>query len=247
MRTSLLAATPLASALAWSAALISDGTPLEPVPALLVGIGMILSATVSTIGMVLTGGRWSRSLGLMVLLVTAVVAVIRPFDGWWVIGVTLSAVSLTALLSPALSRTIRKLPSASGPPPRAVAAPLVLLMAPCVMGLLGNDAAPWALLTVGLTAPLTAFVYSRVLPGGLLAIRIGWPLLALTLTPWLGLACGATSAILGLVVAVLSWDGSVKASYHPPREVGTTYVIPPELTPKEILDAAEIDESGRPL
>jgi len=246
VRTSLLAATPLAASLAWTAALIADSSPLEPIPALVVGVGLIVSGTVATVGIALSGGRWSRALGLVVLLVTGVVAVARPYDGWWAVGVAISALSLAALLSPALGRTVRKLPAAAGPPPRAVAAPLVLLVTPCVLGLLGNDAAPWALLTVGMGALVTAFAYSRVLPGGLLTIRLIWPLLALALAPWLGTLCGVAAALLAVAVAVLSWDRSVKASYHPPREVGTTYVIPPELTPKEVLDAAEIDESGRP-
>jgi hypothetical protein len=53
------------------------------------------------------------------------------------------------------------------------------------------------------------------------------------------------SAALGLIVGILAWDRSVKTSYHPPREVGTTFPIPPELAPEEVLDAAEIDDKGR--
>jgi hypothetical protein len=36
-------------------------------------------------------------------------------------------------------------------------------------------------------------------------------------------------------------------AFYPPRETGKAYPIPPELAPKEVLDAAEIDERGRPL
>jgi hypothetical protein len=45
---------------------------------------------------------------------------------------------------------------------------------------------------------------------------------------------------------VTAWGSSVKASYHPPREVGTTFPVPPELAPAEVLDAAEIDDTGKP-
>jgi hypothetical protein len=157
-----------------------------------------------------------------------------------------SALCLASLLTPGLLSTIRKLPSASGPPPRAVVPALLLVGAPCLLGFTGNDAQPWALLTVGVSAPLVAFLFSRVLPGGLLAIRVIWPVVAATLAPWLGLAAGVTASVLAIAVVVLTWHPSVKASYHPPREVGTTFPIPPELAPREVLDAAEIDDTGRP-
>jgi hypothetical protein len=99
---------------------------------------------------------------------------------------------------------------------------------------------------VGLSAPGASFLYSRVLPGGLVAIRLGWPLLALVMAPLLGLYAGAFVATIAVIVDIAAWDRSVKASYHPPQEVGTTYPIPPELAPGEILDAADIDEKGRP-
>ncbi len=104
----------------------------------------------------------------------------------------------------------------------------------------------WALLTVGVSAPIVAFVYSRVLPGGLLAIRCSGPCSPSPSPP--GSACGpgTISVALAVAVAAMSWHSSVKASYHPPREVGTTFPIPPELAPPEVLDAADIDDSGRP-
>lgn len=245
MRSSLLAVTTLVSALAWTVALIVDSGPFGGAPTFLLGLGLLVSATVATIGMIVVRGRWAHGLGLTTLVLTVPLAVIRDIDVVWVVGTVTTALGFVALLSPALTATIRKLPSASGPPPRAVAPALVLLAAPALLGLVGNQATPWALLVVGLTAPNAAFLYSRVLPGGLLAIRLVWPLLTLAFTPLLGWLAGTVAAAMALVVAVSAWDASVKASYHPPRETGTTYPIPPELAPKEVLEAAEIDEKGR--
>jgi hypothetical protein len=56
---------------------------------------------------------------------------------------------------------------------------------------------------------------------------------------------GFTSAALGVLVAALAWDSSVRTAFHPPREAGSAYPIPPELAPKEILDEAGIDDRGR--
>lgn len=245
MRSTFLAATPLLAALAWTVAIIIEGDPWEPAPQMLIGVGLLVAATVSTVGMAVVGGRWSHRLGLAVVGMTAVVAVARPIDPAWMVGTLVSAGSVLALLSPALTRSIRTLPSASGPPPRAVAPALVLLLTPALLGFVGNGATPWALLVVGLTAPTAAFLYSRVIPGGLLAIRLVWPALALGLSPFLDWVAGAVTVAIAAVVAVTAWGREAKTSYHPPREVGTSFPIPPELAPPEVLDAAQIDEKGR--
>jgi hypothetical protein len=203
-------------------------------------------STVATVGMIVVGGRWAHRLALVSLGFETVLAIVRPVDFVWVVSVALTGMALASLLSAPLRRTIRRLPSASGPPPRAITPPLLLLAAPCVLGLLGNEAEPWALLVVGVSAPGVALLYSRVIPGGLLAIRLFWPVTALALSPLLGWPAGIASVALAVTVAAFAWGESVRVSYHPPREVGTTFPIPPELTPSEILEAAEIDESGRP-
>lgn len=224
---------------------MADGSPYDTVAAMLIATGLLLMSSVATVGMIVTGGRWSRLLGIAVLAVTAVVAIVRPIDYWWVVGVVATSISLLALFSPGLAETIRGLPSASGPPPRAVAGPLLALSAPALLGLTGVAAADWALLTVGLSAPVAAFMYARVVPGGLLAMRILWPVLAIGLAPLLGLLGGAMTVLIAAGVAVLTWHPLAKASYHPPRETGTALPIPPELAPPEILDAAQIDDTGQ--
>lgn len=245
MKAPLLAGTTLLSALVWGIALLVDPGPWRPAPVFLLVAGLLMMATVATVGMVVVGGRWAHRLGLAALGLSLMPAVLRPLDPIWALAVLTTAVALVALLSPTVTRAIRKLPSASGPPPRAITPALLLLATPALLALVGNDAAPWALLVVGLAAPNAALLYSRVIPGGLLAVRLVWPVLALALSPLLGVPAGILSALLGLSVGILAWDQSVKASYHPPREVGTTFPIPPELAPKEVLDAAEIDERGR--
>lgn len=246
MRTALAAATIQLAALVWTLVLLIDATPLETAPALLVGLGILSMSTVALIGMVAVGGRWAHRLALIDIGFMALLAMIRPIDVVWVVGVATTAAALAALLSPVVTSSIRKLPSASGPPPRAITPPLILLAAPALLGFLGNGSEPWALLIVGLGAPNVAWIYSRVITGGLLAIRLIWPAIAIALAPWMSLSAGIASVSTAVAVLVLSWHKSVKASYHPPREVGTTFPIPPELTPREVLDAAEIDDRGRP-
>ena len=247
MKSPLFAASGLVAALAWTVALIVDGDPFDPALVFLIGLGMLATATVATVGMVVVGGRWAHRLGLTALALTLVLAAARPVDLLWIVALATSGLALAALLSPTVTRAIRKLPAAAGPPPRAVLPPLILLATPALLGLVGHAAEPWALLAVGASAPVAAFVYSRVLPGGLIVIRVVWPLLALALSPSLGWLAGGIAVAVAATVVVLSWHGSVKASYHPPREVGSTFPIPPELAPKEVLDAARIDDEGRPV
>jgi hypothetical protein len=243
----MLAGTVQLAALSWVVAIVVDSTPLSAAPAFLVGLGLLTMSTVALVGMVVSGGRWAHRLGVAALGSGVILAIVRPIDFMWVVGVILTATALVALFSPTLMGSIRKLPSASGPPPRAVTPPLILLATPALIGFLGNEATAWALLVVGVSAPNVAFLYSRVIPGGLIAIRLLWPAMALALSPLLGWLAGGASAIIAIAVAAVSWDDSVKASYHPPREVGNTFPIPPELAPREVLDAAEIDDKGRPL
>lgn len=245
MKPPLLASTTLLAAIVWTVAVVVDSEPFATAPALLIGIGLLVAATVASVGMIVVGGRWAHRLGLGALAATVVVALVRDIDVLWLVGIAATALGLVAMFSATLTDTIRQLPSASGPPPRAVAPALLLVTTPVILGFVGYDATPWALLVVGLSAPLVGFLYSRVFPGGLLAVRLLWPVLALALTPLLGWVAGVVTAALALTLATLAWDPSVKASYHPPREVGTTFPIPPEITPEEVLDAAEIDDRGR--
>jgi len=246
VKTPLLMATSLLAALVWTAAIIVDNDPFQPAASLLIGVGLVAMATVATVGMIVVAGRWARLLGFGAIGVTVVLALVRAVDIIWVLGIAATALSSAALLSPAVDSSIRKLASASGPPPRAIIPPLLLLATPALLGLVGDDSTVWALLVVGLSAPCVALLYSRVFPGGLIGIRLLWPVLTLTLSPVLGFPTGLVAALLAIAVGVTAWGSSVKASYHPPREVGTTFPVPPELAPAEVLDAAEIDDTGKP-
>jgi hypothetical protein len=244
VRPPLTALAPLVTALVWSAALVIEPGPFPRSPSLLlICVGMILCAAVSTAGMVVVGGRWAHRLGWLVVVTAAAIAVVRDVDLTWVLaaGVTLAA----AITLVYLGRRLRRLPSATGPPTRAVLVPLILLAAPIALGMTATGPA-WAALVIGLGAPLAALLYSRVIFGGLVTARAVWPLTALALSPFLEPAGIAVAIVLAVSVTVLAWHPSVKSAFHPPREVGSTFPIPPELAPREILDAARIDDTGSP-
>ena len=235
----------LIAALVWTLVLVRSPAVGSP-SALLMGLALITSVTIATVGMVIGGGRWARWLALAGLGMTLITALLTPIDALWLVGVGITSAAAGSLFLPTVTSRIRRLPAATGPPQRAVFTPLLLVTAPFFYGAVSADTPTWPLLLVGLSAPLAAFAYSRVLPGGLWAIRLAWPALAVGLVPLLDPATAVTSVVLATAVAFLAWHPSVKIAFHPPREKGSTYPIPPELAPSEILEAADIDERGRP-
>ena len=246
MKVSLASATPLLAALLWVTALLVDPGPLAPGSVLLIGIGLLGVASVAVVGIIVTGGTWARRTALVVVALTATIAVIRPIDPLWAIALAATAVAGVAVSSDSVTRSTRKLPAAAGLPARAVLVPLLLVGFPFVFGLAAWDEPTAGTMVVGISAPIAALWYARVLPGGLAAVRLLWPALAVGLSITDGLVPGALSLSGGLLVAVLAWHPSVKHAFHPPRQVGTSFPIPPELAPKAVLDAAKLDERGRP-
>lgn len=243
VRPPLAALAPLLAALAWVITLTVDPDPFAAVPsALLLGIGILVMATVATTGLVVLGARWAHRLGWIVVAVGAVIAAARPVDAAWIGALAVTALAAAAMVS--VQGRVRKLPSATGPPTRAVLLPLVHLGAPVALGL-ASAGDTWAVLVVSITAMFSGFLYSRVVWGGLFVSRVAWPVLALGLMPFLDSVGVAVTAILVATTLVLAWHPSTKAAFHPPRTVGTTFAIPPELAPGDILDAAGLDERGR--
>jgi hypothetical protein len=246
VRVPLLATTPLLAALTWAAALAVDPGPFAPSSVLLLMTGILALATVGMVGLTVTGGRWAHRTSLAALGAMFTLAVARPVDPLWVVALTVTALAAIALLVPPLTRAIRRLPAAAGPPLRAVLVPLLLIGFPFPLGLAAWDFPSTGTLVVGLTAPIAALWFARVFPGGLLAVRIIWPALAIGLafTQWLAPALVSISG--GATIAALAWHGTVAIAFHPPRETGTVYPIPPELAPREVLDSADLDERGYP-
>jgi hypothetical protein len=240
-----LATGPLLAALAWWIALAIDPGPFSsPASAFLIGFGMITCGAVSVVGMILNESRWAHRLAWGVVAYTVVPALARPIDMAWFVGLSASVGAAIGLVL--IKPGIRRLPSATGPGERAVLIPIFLLAVPALLGV-SVPGPSWALLLLGLGSPVGAYLYSRVVSGGLLAVRVVWPLVALAVSPLLFWPGPLVMLVIAGLITALAWHPSVKAAFHPPREVGSTFPIPPELAPREVLDAARIDDTGKPL
>lgn len=240
----LLSALPLTAILTWLASLMVDPGSYKPSSVLILGIGWLIVGTVATVGMVLAGGRWTQRALVALMGTTLLVGLARPVDAWSIVGFALSAAGLAALFSPQLERGMRKLVSADGPPTKAVILVLLTLSYPLALGLIPVPTNGWVTI-VALLGPAIAYAYSRVIRGGLASIRFVLPTVGLALAYPMGLPHGAAVVALSVAVATLAWSKEVALAFRPPVEKGTSYPIPPELAPTEILDGARIDESGR--
>lgn len=245
MRFALRASAPLIATLAWVVALIAEPGVYLPTSVLLVGLGLLGMTTIGTVGLVLVGAKWALRLLTLMLVATLLIAIARPVDLFSIVGLLLTGSALIALFAPASTRMVRKLPPASGPPGRAVVATLLGLSAPLILGLVPEQPNGWVV-TLAALAPLGAFLYSRTIPGGLLAMRWIIPALGIVTALMMPLPHAIVAIVLSVSIGVIAWSTEVAVAFRPLIEKGTTYAIPPELAPSEILDGAGIDERGRP-
>ena len=244
MKSIVASGLPMLATLVWLGALIVDPGDLFLSQVLLLGTGWLILTTVGTIGLLLVGGRWAHRTLFAVTLIGFYVALFRPLGTYSVVALVCTCAALVVLLAPQLGATVRQLPAADGPPGQAVAAILVPLSLPAVLGLVPADSNGWVLLGAVL-GPIAAFLYAKTMPGGLTAIRFGLPLIAVVLAVPMGVPHGVIAVVVVAVGTVLAWSPEAATAFYPVVEKGTSFAIPPELAPKEILDQAGIDETGK--
>lgn len=246
MKPSIAAGLPLAAVVTWVLALIFDPAEYSPISVSLLGLGLIVLATVATVGLVLVGGRWAHRSLLFALGVTVWLALVRPLDPIGLLALALTGAGIVALFAPRQRKMVRKLPSAAGPPPRATVLAILATTNPLFLGLIPDEANLWVAVFAAVTF-LIGFLYSQTTPGALAALRVGVPALALATAVPMGLEHGSAALVLAAVIGGLAWTKDAAIAFHPLIEKGSTYAIPPEMAPREILDGAGIDDRGRRL
>lgn len=236
--TALLAATA-----AWTTALLLVPGDLNDTSVTLIGLSWWTLGAAAVVGMLVVRGRWARRLGIGVVATHGVVALLVPTSAWWISAVALSGLAAIGLAGPFIDPEIRQRPGAAPIPTRALLIPLILSSTPLAIGVAGTGG--WAPLTGGVGALVVAAWFLRAMPGALLVVRLGWPLMALGLGVIAGGWGGSVLALLGMAVAVAAWHRTVATALHPLTKRGSVVPIPPELTPGVVLDAADIDDRGR--
>jgi hypothetical protein len=233
----------LSSTGAWTVVLAIGSHPWRPVAVVLMAVSLWVATVSSLAGMMVARSRWGRRLGLAVTAAHAAMAVIAGIETWWWAAALLSMATAVALAGPWLNGYVRSLPATAGPPSRAVLVPLLLVGTPFLIGAVDGDGIADAV--VGGAALVAAFWFIRTLPAALVVVRFGWPLVALAGAWSMGWPSGFVASGIAIAVSAVALHPSVTRAVVPLVQQGSVVPIPPELTPTEVLDAADIDDKGR--
>ncbi|MDH5293333.1 MAG: hypothetical protein OEW91_06595 [Acidimicrobiia bacterium] len=212
-----------------------------------VAASLIVLASVATIGMLVGAARWAHRLGVVIAIGALGLGIGISVDGLWIAGAVLSGMAITGLTGTGMRGQVRKLDSASGPSALVVVYALGLIAFPLAVGLASPSGLRWSEWLAIAASAITALVYVKALPGALWLARILHPA-ALVVA-----AVGTTGyrwilyLAAALAAAWAAWQPDVRLAVRPIARTGTTVTIPPELAPREILDAAGIDDRGRPI
>ena len=243
----VIAVTVVLAAVAWSLVLAFGSGPLADAPAALLAADQAIIGTVIGVGMVLSRGRWTRRAALVLLGGQAVLGVFFKADGWWIGAVLMTAAGIAAVTGPWLGGWLRKLPRADGPPPRAVVMNLALLGLPALVAVTAPQYVPPAGWLLSGFALAIAWGYSRAWLPAIWVIRLALPVLGIGAAAFL---TWPAALVLGSGVAALTalaWSPDVRRATLSPTALPVQLVpIPPELAPQEVLEAAGLDDRGKP-
>jgi hypothetical protein len=232
------------SAAIWAGIASSTDTYADS-SALILGAGLLVVVAVSIVGMVAGASRWALRLGLAASASMIALGVLFPLTGWTLASMMLAGASVAGLAGTTFDRLIRQRPPADGPPARAVILSLLLLVSPPLWAVATPDGLDAASLAAVAACWAVMAWYTKAAPGALLAVRVALPAALAVSALFSGVPTGVLIALTAIGVGALGWSVDARIAVHPLAEPGTTVPIPPELAPRDILDAAGIDDRGR--
>ncbi|MGD2061727.1 MAG: hypothetical protein PVF87_12720 [Acidimicrobiia bacterium] len=243
-RPQATAAAMFASATTWAG--IASTTDVYPTSSSLVlGAGLLVVTAVSIVGMVAGASRWALRLALATAAVMVALGLVFPLTPWTITAMALAGAAAAGLAGTGFDGMIRQRPPADGPPARSVLLSLLLLVSPSAWAL----AAPDGLGVSGLAAVAVTWAtmawYVKAAPGALLVARVIAPLVLVATAILEGAPVGFAVAVTAAGLVALAWTVDARIAVHPLAEPGTRVPIPPELAPRDVLDAAGIDDRGR--
>jgi hypothetical protein len=123
---------------------------------------------------------------------------------------------------------------------------LTLVLTPAASALVGTDAVGGATWGFAAGSLLLALALARRMPGSLLLLRAVHPAAAAISAALSGLPDAIVPIAAAVIVALLGWRRDLAVALAPlVPHPGGILRLPPELAPREVLDAAGADESGR--
>lgn len=238
----------VAASVLWLVRLSGGAEDLTAGPAVLLGIDLVLLSLVAAAGLLIARSAWARAMGALTAL-TPLLLLSTESDRDPLIWVAsgLSVLTLAMLLSPGVARWVSIGHSDPSLPRTAGVLLAGLLLSPAVAAAASPSGTTIPLWLLAAAGPLAAIGYSRASVGALWVIRVATIPLCLAAALSSSLAGGLLAIGYGLAITTLSWQRSVLLAAEPLTPLPSPgYRIPPEMAPAEVLEAADLDESGRP-
>jgi hypothetical protein len=230
----------LAAGGVWGSALLLGGDAL-------VGLGTWLLTLVTLTGLLVARARWAVRVSLLVSAI-AIPGVVVVESTWLsAIGVGASLVATWLVLSPGTAALVRSFRAADSPPDDAVVLMLLLVGAPTALGLaaIGTDptAATWV---VAGAAPVVGWWFGQRSAASLWVCRLVVPLALLAVGALEGWPHGLAAVGLAGAIGWYAWRPEVRVAAIPlaPTKVDGKPIFA-EFAPREVRDAAGVDERGR--
>ncbi len=247
MKRAIAASAVLLSAtLVWGGLVLVGRGPWTTDAAAVMAAGLLVLVSIAIVGMLVGASRWGRVLGLVTAAAGPAIAVAVPIDPVWIAGLALSAAAIYGLAGNATLGAIRTLPAADGPTPRVVAFTLALAAIPTLVASAspgGLDGGEWVMIVAG---AVTAAVYAKATAGAVWAVRVLFPVVTVAAAVITGMPTGLLWLVVGVGVGAFGWTKEARVAVRPLVEQGRAVPMFPEMVPSDILDAAGLDERGRP-
>ena len=237
------------SAVAGSVGFALDPKPYSEQSALLITIGLVALTLATVSGVLLARGRWSRWMSLVVAALWFMQGIIRSIDLPGVATIVAAVAAASIAAGPWLGRWLRRLPAVDAPPPAAAILLLLLTGTPALIGFAAGGSTPgpagwiltaWSwLLALGLARAATPALWAGRFGHGPISVAGGLVL---------GLSTGSTVLIKAAIEVALLWRRDLHLAVSPLLPQRASIVaIPPELMNPAVLEAAGLDDRGRPL
>lgn len=241
----MLASTALLlTSIYWAVWLILAPSPWSPMAAVLIGTGTLAVATVAGAGILVERSRLAYRIGWGLLMGLGLLMLLRPLSPTWFIALFLSGLSGLAMTNRTLAGWIPSEPPAAPVPKPAVALALLLLTTPSATATASAGQPMGVLPALALACWLVLYWYVRRLPGAMVLLRLGLPILAVT-GWWLPARSRLVWIILLAGASAMAWRSATRLAVRPLVEQGSRVAIPLELVPEDIRRALEVDPSDR--
>jgi hypothetical protein len=213
----LIAALVAATGFAWTIHLIVAPAPWAADAALAIAIGTLVLSIVAMTALLLGRGRWTRYFAAGLVLAELLIVVVADIEGWLIVAVALSGLTLIGLGGPWLQGWLRERPAAGAPGPRPLVLAIGSFAVVPLVGLAAPDGLQPAHGIAGALGILFSWGYSRGAAWALWGLRFAMPPVLLAAA----LAAPAGGMVLLLAAAtaltVLAWSSEARLAVDPLR------------------------------